>query len=248
MLKYIHSFLHPLPFTEGWKADDRNDKASLPSYWHFCTMELLETTFRIGVILAIFGFLWGIVQLVLMLFTGSSQQQRTLLLSVKYFFLGQVLALFCYDQSTELSLQGTSVVISALLLAFYFIQKAQNRQKKNVLFSMVRNGMPVQQATTPNKAIEIGLIVWGMVCFTVFVLFPEYAENGITDWFKSSIIDLEDAPIFGFIFKIIGFFFLLNLIFKTIQSIQVLVSGKRPIEDPINQRDDDDFDDYEEIK
>jgi hypothetical protein len=65
-------------------------------------------------------------------------------------------------------------------------------------------------------------------------------------------MDIEHTVIIGFIFKIIGFFFLMSMFFKMLNALNYIVSGK-PM---VNVRtgfgskkapNDDSFDDYEEI-
>ena len=58
-------------------------------------------------------------------------------------------------------------------------------------------------------------------------------------------------PILGFIFKVIGFFFLINILIKISNGILFLISGNlsnkniHPNSDSSNKNDE--FDDYEEI-
>ena len=61
------------------------------------------------------------------------------------------------------------------------------------------------------------------------------------------------APVFGFIFKMVGFFFLLSLIFKMVNTVLFFLNGGR-LKTPShnntggNQLDNDDhFDDFEEL-
>ena len=71
-------------------------------------------------------------------------------------------------------------------------------------------------------------------------------------WFQRSILDIESTVIIGFIFKIIGFFFLLGMIFKMLNALNYLISGK-PLFDiksrfsNMNKKDDTHFDDFEEL-
>ena len=63
-------------------------------------MNLLDFIFRLGVVFAIYGFLWGIFELgILMLSAG---RKRTLseiyfIKAIKYIFLADVTFLFCFD-------------------------------------------------------------------------------------------------------------------------------------------------------
>ena len=99
--------------------------------------------------------------------------------------------------------------------------------------------------------------------YLLFVFIPETAFNPITNWFVESIINIADTPVFGFIFKVIGFFFLLRVLFRFIGGILQVLGLKSPVtfqaspfseidvdveEENNKKKDDDDFDDYEEVK
>ena len=98
------------------------------------------------------------------------------------------------------------------------------------------------------------LIFSTLTLFTVLWFYPWLATNSASRWFHESILSIENAVIFGFIFKIIGFFFILSLIFKMVGSISFLLNGGKA---PNSNNDNDnaigndsnrtDFDDYEEV-
>jgi len=83
------------------------------------------------------------------------------------------------------------------------------------------------------------------------MFFPEYAENKLSLWFHDSIIDIESTPIFGFIFKVIGFIFIVTLFSKLLTSLNMMFSRKKNNDinnDIENKEDVDKFDDFEEIE
>jgi phosphate/sulfate permease len=103
-----------------------------------------------------------------------------------------------------------------------------------------------------NLKTEIILIVASLALFIGFLFFPQYASNNIANWFKSSILDIESTVIIGFVFKVIGFFFLLGMIMKMINAINYIISGKPVVDIKTNfnsksNKDEDKFDDFEEI-
>ncbi len=81
--------------------------------------------------------------------------------------------------------------------------------------------------------------------FTAFSFFPQYATNPLSLWFHESIINIEDTPVFGFIFKVVGFFFLVSLIMKMVSGITFILSGQAFKAQ--RNKDDNDFDDFTEI-
>lgn len=118
------------------------------------------------------------------------------------------------------------------------------------MISMMRN----QQIMNPQKTgfdlrIEIALIVISLSFFIACIYFPFLAENRISNWMKDAIINIEDTPIFGFIFKIVGFFFLFSIFNKIIQSFFMLFAPKQVNDNRnnITSSNDDDFDDFEDV-
>jgi ABC-type multidrug transport system fused ATPase/permease subunit len=96
---------------------------------------------------------------------------------------------------------------------------------------------------------ELGVIILAMALFTFLVINPAFAENQVSNWFYTSIKDIESTPIFGFVFGIVGFFFSLSIIFRMVNSISMILSGKafeKQASSETNEQSDQ-FDDFEEI-
>lgn len=212
-------------------------------------MELINFIFRLGVVFAIFGFIWGIFQIGYSLLRAGSTKsigEDYFIKLIKYFFLVDVTSIFCFDNE----LNTNQLIITALILLTYFIGKLQNQQNKLVMFQMVANGLPKQEVKFDLRA-EVTVIVMSILFFIGFMFYPQYTQNPVSIWFHDSIINIEDTPIFGFIFKVIGFIFIINLFFKMLNGFSQIISGK-----PITQRgndttksneDDTKFDDFEEL-
>jgi hypothetical protein len=96
-----------------------------------------------------------------------------------------------------------------------------------------------------NSRYEMVLIMLSLLVFILFILEPSIAQNNIAIWFKVTIIDIETTAIIGFIFKIIGFFFLLDILTKTMNAFQFIIArivSKAP------SKNKDKFDDFEEVE
>jgi hypothetical protein len=216
-------------------------------------MDLLNFIFRLGVVFAIFGFLFGLFEIGLAILTAG--RKKTLIESyaiklIKYVFLVDVTFLFCLDLSGEtISLYNLVITVSVLLI--YFIGKLQNKQQQQAMFQMMGNGI-MNMRNNFNIRAEIGVILTSIAVFILFVLQPQLAANPASIWFHESILNIEDTPVFGFIFKVIGFFFLLSILFKMVNAFAYLLSGRAFVE--INshtsfkkKKKDDEFDDFEEL-
>ena len=215
-------------------------------------MDLLNLIFRLGVLFAIYGFLWFFIELGLTFLRAGRQKtigENYLIKSVKYLFLVNVTFLFCLDLNKN-DVSFYNVMPSAIVLVTYFIGKLQQQQQRVQLFGQLNAQIP--QTNDFNLKTEIILIVVSIALFIGFLFFPQYASNNIANWFKSSILDIESTVIIGFIFKIIGFFFLLGMIMKMINAINYIISGKPVVDIKTNfqsnsKKDEDKFDDFEEI-
>lgn len=216
-------------------------------------MNLLDFVFRLGVVFAIFGFLWGIIELGFMLLSAGRKRSLVevyIIRAVKYFFLVDVTFLFCLTGIDAQMIVLNQVVFAGIILLMYFTGKLQQNQNKSILMSFGSPGFQRPQPLFDLRA-ELIVIALSLAFFALFWFFPDLAVNPISSWFHESIIDIEDTPVFGFIFKIIGFFFLVNILFKMLNGITFLLSGaafRKPTHrNNKQQRDDDQFDDFEEI-
>ncbi len=212
-------------------------------------MEFIGLIFRLGVVLAIFSFIWGLLKFLLTLLRGGiplSYPFKMGLKTVQYFLIAELTILFCNQDATN-SLQQT--ILTGLILLMYFIGKVQNTQFK---FAMIQiQGRQFQQPERPNMSLEFGLVALAMAFFAFLSFFPEYAENAVSKWFYTSITDIETTPIFGFIFKVVGFFFTLTILFRMVSAISLILSGRgfgnNQNRGNSRPKDDNHFDDYEEI-
>jgi hypothetical protein len=216
-------------------------------------MDLLNFIFRLGVLFAIYGFIWALIELGLgILSMGSNRTPLGVYLfrAIKYVVLVDVTVLFCYNLENN-QIQLYNLGVAGLVLLTYFIGKLQNRQQQAVFLNAFGSGMP-NIKNNFNIQAELAVIGLSFGFFVFLIFYPHYSNNPLSAWFHESILNIEDTPIFGFIFKIIGFFFLLNLLFKMLNGFVFLISGK-PIFSKAsrfgkpNKDNSDDFDDFEEI-
>ncbi|MCE3296405.1 MAG: hypothetical protein K0R65_2119 [Crocinitomicaceae bacterium] len=215
-------------------------------------MKFIELAFRLGVVFAIFGFIWGIFQVILGIFRGGRQKsimEEYSFKFVQYFFLVDVTFLFCIKKGGENQLLLNELVFSGFILLLYFLGKLQNKQQRISFFQISGTRIPNFKPVF-NLGAEIAAIVFAVALFTFFIFMPVYANNPLSNWFYQSILDIEDTFFFGFIFKIIGFFVLVGILMKLLNGLSFLISGK-PIASVRGPKSDrsrkDDFDDYEEI-
>lgn len=224
---------------------------------HLCIVDFLNLAFRLGVVFAIFSFLWGILNMILNLIRGSKPQsvwEEYGLKIVQYFLLVDVVFLFCVQKSNSMEILPNELTTTALILLLYFSGKFQKQKRRNNIIESMETNLPRFQ-TNFNLKAEIIVISLSIILFIGFVFKPDLAVNPIGNWFYNSILEIERMPILGFIFKIIGFFVLMSILMKIINGFAFLFSGAPLItvnSHVSNQngsgRDDDQYDDFEEMK
>lgn len=214
-------------------------------------MELLNLIFKLGVFFSIYGFLWFFIELGLTFLVGGRKRTRFetyLIKGIKYAFLVNVTFLFSVDLNKH-QVNFYNLIPSALVLSTYFVGMLQQKQRRQVFMGQL--GKSAAEGITIKA--EIILITLSGILFLGLVCYPQFAENTVALWFQRSILDIESTVIIGFIFKIIGFFFLLGMIFKMLNALNYLISGK-PLFDIKSRfskmdtkKEDTHFDDFEEL-
>ena len=214
-------------------------------------MDLLNLIFKLGVFFSIYGFLWFFIELGLTFLAGGRKRTTAeiyLLKGFKYAFLVNVTFLFSVDLNKH-HINFYNLMPSALVLITYFVGMLQQRQRQQLFMGQLGKSTAVGITI---KA-EIILITLSSFLFMGLLWYPQFAENAVALWFQRSILDIESTVIIGFIFKIIGFFFLLGMIFKMLNAINYLISGK-PLFDIKSRfskmdtkKDEAHFDDFEEL-
>lgn len=224
-------------------------------------MKFIDFAFRLGVIFAIFGFLWGILHLILGILRAGRPKSIVEVYSLKfvqYFFLVDVTFLFCVQKDNVTVLLPNELIMAGLILLLYFTGKLQNQQNQSLIIQVSGNAVPNMQPPLFNLRAEITVIVLSLAIFVAFALYPLYAQNPVSIWFYDSILQIEKTPVFGFIFKVIGFFVLMGILVKLVNGLSYLFSGAPLISvqrasrnggpGKKNDEDENKFDDFEEIK
>lgn len=217
-------------------------------------MDLINLIFRLGVLFAIYGFLWFFIELALKLLIGGRKRtlgEIYLIKTVKYLFLVNVTFLFCLEQLDEPDFQVNylSLVPSFIVLMVYFLGKLQQKEQRIQMMTNFTKGM---QEVPFNRHWELALILLSGLAFSGLVFYPQFSENGISRWFQESILDIENTVLIGFVFKVIGFFFLIGMFFKMLNALNYIISGKPLVNvktgfSSKKNSSDDSFDDFEEI-
>jgi hypothetical protein len=207
-------------------------------------MILLTLLFKLGVRFAIFNFIWFFLELVQKMLTGMRPPllvEHYILKAIKYVLLVNITFAYCLDfahKEPTYVLNWQKLAPGGLILMLYLLGKFQKQQEQLQFFGAFQ--MPMQQRPY-SKNLEISLLILSALIFTGLYFFPHLSENIVSSWFESNIRSLEKAFFLGFIFQVLGFFFVLNVFFRILKAFGPKPSKATP------QQDSDAFTDYEEV-
>ncbi|NOQ74773.1 MAG: hypothetical protein GQ574_22355 [Crocinitomix sp.] len=198
-------------------------------------MEVLNFIFGLGIAFSIFGFIWGLFMILLNFITGRLNVglkpiHFLVLLVIKYVLLVSVVA--NYILNTQESGDNTSVATSNMILgiavmALYFMGKFQNRP---TIGQFSQHKLVALLVPPVNPKIDGYIFSGSIVAFIVCLQYPFIVDNGIVNWFTASIHSIYNAPILGWIFSAIAFFFLINMLIRAANVIGSILTGQ-----PINR-------------
>ena len=213
-------------------------------------MDSIYFIFNLGVIFTIFWFIWWLISIGFTLIRGfrtPSKIETYVLRMLKYYFQVEIVFLFCSNKS---AFSVSNYIIAGLVMLTYFINRLNIGKVRNQFFSVKtinQNQIFNQIKPVYDFKLEVSLIVLSTMLFVLLFFYPSIANNVISLWIFDTIIELQKAPIFGFIFNLIGFFFVAGLFVKFIQSFSAILDGSIFRNTNIHHSEKDKFDDYEEL-
>ncbi|MDX1349858.1 MAG: hypothetical protein R3279_06415 [Putridiphycobacter sp.] len=193
-------------------------------------MQILHFLFLLGVCFTIFEFIWAIFKFIFNFITSGIQNpvKTNSVRIVKYILFTAVTVQFVQlinQNSVLINKQAVGIALGAIMILFYLIGKYQTRamftQFNGIANQFTRGIFPAFDGK-----LEITLIIGSVAFFVLGSIFPAYTSNGITTWFTDSILNIYDTPFFGFVFKVIGGFVLVNTLLRAGRTIGGLLSGK----------------------
>ena len=221
-------------------------------------MEVIHLIFKIGVLLAIYGFIWFFINLLISLATGGRKKtigEVYFSKGTKSIFLVNVMFLYGLDDGQN-EIDVFNMIVSGLVLLLYFIGQMQKNEQQAAMMEKYSNILRGIGANSRfNKKAEIIVLSLSLLFYASLFFLPDFAKNPIALWFYETVTGIEKTPLIGFIFKVIGFFFLLRILVKIFNGFTFLISGKPFVNVKTGyyagrkkDKDDDSFDDFEEVK
>lgn len=199
-------------------------------------MEVLKFIFLLGINFSIFGFIWGIFMFIIRTLQSPGAQRNEsityILRIVKYFLLVSVTANFVsvYATGANGGIPDTGhIAIASAVLGLYLLGKFQNRA---IAGQIANNPMFAKFMPKVDPKVEMFLLIGSVVYFVSCLLYPTMVNNGLINWFTDSIVSIYETPVIGWIFQIIAFFFLINIIMRGVNVIGRILSGQSIMNTP----------------
>lgn len=190
-------------------------------------MDILKFIFGLGVTFSIFSFIWGALMLFVNAIKGQNESQTTTygLRIIKYFFLISVTANYIVKSQGDGTGTATltNLILGVIVLGLYLMGKLRNRTLINQLSN---SPMFARFANSIDPKVERILLIGSVIYFVFCMLYPAMVDNGVVNWFTNSIVAIYNTPVIGWVFSIIGFFFLVSIILRGANVIGSLVTGQ----------------------
>ncbi len=192
-------------------------------------MGIIKYFFLIGVCFVIFEFIWGILKFIFNALTRSIASPTTdkIVRIVRFALFTTVLVQFTHIINLEQNLIHSStagIVMATIVISLYLLGKYQNKAS----FAKVKGLDQIMKGfSSPfNPKLEKILIFSAIAVFIIGSIYPDMFKNTITSWYTDSILNIYDTPFFGFIFKVIAVFVLVNTFSRGAKIIGKLVAGQ----------------------
>lgn len=190
-------------------------------------MEILKYIFFLGIVYIVFSIIWFFIALLPKYLLGNRRDSAQnnilgyLIKSVQYYFLASLTAIkaidFVQEENIDASQGPVYVVIGGIVLYLYLAGKAERNR------AMVQFRSNLGNFSTTSLKYEPHLIGITLIFYAIAFNYLPLIQNPINYWFLESIDDFYNTIIIGWIIGFIGFFFLLSMIFKGINTTGFLV-------------------------
>ncbi|UKN01706.1 hypothetical protein K6119_18440 [Paracrocinitomix mangrovi] len=199
-------------------------------------MEVLRFIFILGINFSIFSFIWGIIMFLLKLIQPPQSQGQEgltyIFRIIKYFLLVSVTANFIsvYEMGNAGAKADTMhIVIGSIVMGLYLLGKLQNRHMMN---QFAQHPMFSRMVPKVDPKVEQFLLIGSVIYFVICLMYPGMVNNGLNNWFTQSIISIYEAPIIGWIFSFIAFFFLISILMRGANVVMRILNGQSPMDNP----------------
>ncbi len=207
-------------------------------------MSVFKLIFIYGVVITIFNIIWFFIEWVIKLLLSSSNNNinptiKTISIAILSTLLAHESNLFVINKSLiNTNYEWLIKVSGALILFIYIVGKAEKRNLK--MFANFNQVNITNQSDYPKWLPYVGVVLYAAGLFI-----PELSNNQITNWFHENINDIYHTIFLKFIFSIIAFFFMLDIISRALNYFGKIGRKETTNFNNHQQKNNDNFDDYE---
>ena len=191
-------------------------------------MEILYYIFFLGIIYIVFSLIWFLLATLpkmILSRANSSEIENYIFKTLQYYFIGSLTFLSSVkfinsEHSINNEYSSLFIVTGGFVLLLYLLGK------------MERNKMLFQFKSFVSKSTSDGvlkyephLIGFTMLLYAISIGNPILVDNQINSWFLDNILEFYHTPIIGWIIRFIGFFFLITIVFRGINTIRNLIQN-----------------------
>lgn len=191
-------------------------------------MEILYYIFFLGIIYIVFSLIWFLLATLpkmILSRANSSEIENYIFKTLQYYFIGSLTFLSSVkfinsEHSINNEYSSLFIVTGGFVLLLYLLGK------------MERNKMLFKFKSFVSKSTSDGvlkyephLIGFTMLLYAISIGNPILVDNQINSWFLDNILEFYHTPIIGWIIRFIGFFFLITIVFRGINTIRNLIQN-----------------------
>lgn len=209
---------------------------------------MLEFIFHIGVIVTVFALIRFFIFLFFFLSNPAIYQSRIFMniyRALDFYFVISCISLYAYQFLSYKNDKFTYVMLlvtGGITLFFYLLGRVKSTQLKfNVQLN--REQIRVSENSPLQQQFFIG---GGLVLYFLSITYPSFFYYPFLDSLLNFIHSIYKIPVIGWIIGLVGFFFMISTIFKSINSLFIFFNKKNKLTE-ISEEDSDRFDDYTEI-
>jgi len=201
-------------------------------------MEIFKYIFFLGIIYIVFNIIWFFIALLPKYVLGNKENNTQnailnyIIKAAQFYFLASLTAIKALDFITKENIDPKQaplyIVIGGIVLYLYLAGKLE----RNKMMFQLRSNLGNANSRNASK-YEPHLVGLTLILYAISFNYLPLIQNSINQWFLESINDFYNTIIIGWIIGIIGFFFLISMVFKGInatgflvQTIIALLTGK----------------------
>jgi len=145
--------------------------------------------------------------------------EEHVLKAINYYLLVS-LTLLEYSNQHDLTTEFSFASIGFSLLFLYLMGKLEQRKV------VVQINKQFQRFSSQiNPKVERLFIIAALVFFIVGIFLPQLTENPVNLWFYDTIKSIYETPLIGWIIKIVGLFFTINMIIRGLVFVRKVING-----------------------